>query len=87
MNPKKQVTYNKTTSIILALIITAESRLHMLKHRLNPNTAYTDTDSIITTGDFPAEEINNKELGKYKLEHNITSAYFLKKKNLCNQNP
>ncbi len=40
------------------------------------NVVYCDTDSIMTTKDLSNNFIDNKELGKWKLEKTITKGYF-----------
>jgi len=80
-NKNEDVTYNKNSSLLLALIISSEARLFMLEHRLNPKTAYTDTDSIFINGDLDnSVEIHKNKIGAFKLECKIDKAYFIKKK-------
>ena len=76
---------NKNISVAISAAIAAEARVEMSKFKNNPHLQlfYTDTDSIFTT--LEPEEMNkqfkdivdNKELGKLKLEHIIDKAIFL----------
>lgn len=52
--------------------------MHMalLKMKYSDHIFYSDTDSIFTDMELPADKIGN-ELGKMKLEYNIKEAVFL----------
>jgi hypothetical protein len=69
-------------SIGIAAAITAYSRIHMSQFKNNPNINlyYTDTDCIYTDSDIDSSLIDNKELGKLKLENICTKAIFLTSK-------
>jgi hypothetical protein len=74
-------------SIPIASAITAYSRIYMTQFKNNPkiNLYYTDTDSIYVDNDseIPENLINNKILGKLKLEHTCHEAIFLSAKVYC----
>ncbi len=57
--------YDVKTSVALAAIIAAESRMHVLKARLDPRTAYTDTDSVYLedVGKLEGMDVDPKALG------------------------
>lgn len=73
------------TSIAVSMAITAESRIFMSKFKNNPSLKlyYTDTDSIFVENSLKEIEdvvpgiIDNKQLGKLKLECAISKAVFL----------
>lgn len=77
------VTHN--VSIGIAAAITAYSRIHMSYFKNNPkiNLYYTDTDSIYTDSDIDESLIDDKILGKLKLEHICDKAIFLTPKVYC----
>ena len=72
-------------SIGIAAAITAYSRIHMSIFKNNPkiNLYYTDTDSIYTDSDIDETFIDNKTLGKLKLENTCNKAIFLSPKVYC----
>ena len=72
-------------SIGIASAITAYSRIHMTQFKNNPliNLYYTDTDSIYTDSEIDINLIDNKILGKLKLEHVCKEAVFLTPKVYC----
>jgi DNA polymerase type B, organellar and viral len=72
-------------SIGIAAAITAYSRIHMSQFKNNPNINlyYSDTDSIYTDSELDETLINNKVLGKLKLEHVANRAIFLTPKVYC----
>jgi hypothetical protein len=63
----------------MAAAITAYARIHMSQFKNNPNINlyYTDTDSIYTDSDVDDNYIDNKKLGKLKLENICNKAIFL----------
>ena len=65
-------------NIPIAAAITAGGRIHMSEFKNNPNydLYYSDTDSIVIDKKLPDNLISD-ELGKFKLEHEITHAFFL----------
>jgi len=66
-------------SIGIAAAITAYARIHMsqFKNNSNFNLYYTDTDSIYIDKPLSDDLVNNKILGKMKLENVLTDAIFL----------
>jgi hypothetical protein len=66
-------------SVGIASAITAYSRIHMTQFKNNRliRLFYTDTDSIYTDSIIPDYFIDNKVLGKLKLEHICKKAIFL----------
>jgi hypothetical protein len=66
-------------SVGIAAAITAYSRIHMTQFKNNPsiNLYYTDTDSIYTDSNLDEQLLNNKLLGKLKLENVCKKAIFL----------
>jgi hypothetical protein len=66
-------------SIAVAASITAYSRVHMSQFKNNPNINlyYTDTDSIYTDSEIDESFIDNKVLGKLKLENVCEKTIFL----------
>jgi DNA polymerase type B, organellar and viral len=69
-------------SVGIASAITSYSRIHMSQFKNNPdiNLYYTDTDSIYTDSNIDKSLINNKVLGKLKLENVCEKAIFLSPK-------
>nr|YP_009504235.1 hypothetical protein [Lactifluus hygrophoroides]AWX52960.1 hypothetical protein [Lactifluus hygrophoroides] len=72
-------------SIGIAAAITAYSRIFMSKFKNNPNINlyYTDTDSIYTDLKLDESFIDQKLLGKLKLEYFCEEAVFLAPKIYC----
>lgn len=72
-------------SISIAAAITAYARIHMSKFKNNPkiNLYYTDTDSAYTDSDIDENLIDDKVLGKLKLEKTCKKAIFLSPKVYC----
>ena len=72
-------------SVGIAAAITAYARIHMSQFKNNPdiNLYYTDTDSIYTDSVLNDYFINEKLLGKLKLEHVCKKAIFLLPKLYC----
>ncbi len=67
------------SNVAIAAAVTAYARIHMMPYRLDPNTLYTDTDSIFTTKELPSHLIGS-DLGLMKDELKgcfIKQAYFL----------
>jgi hypothetical protein len=67
-------------NIAIAAAVTAYARIHMSQFKNNntlPRLYYTDTDSLYFDGPIPDHFINNKELGKLKLEGIYDDAVFL----------
>jgi hypothetical protein len=57
--------------------------MSQFKNNPNINLYYTDTDSIYTDSDIDESLIDNKILGKMKLEHICKKAIFLTPKVYC----
>lgn len=72
-------------NISIAAAITAYARIHMTQFKNNPkiNLYYTDTDSAYTDSEIDETLIDNKNLGKLKLEHICDKAIFLTPKVYC----
>jgi DNA polymerase elongation subunit (family B) len=72
-------------SISVASAITAYARIHMSQFKNNPKIKlfYTDTDSAYVDRPLPENLVNNKVLGKMKLENIIHKAIFLAPKLYC----
>nr|WRO45314.1 DNA polymerase [Russula virescens] len=70
---------NSNVSIAIAAAITAYARIHMSKFKNNSKIRlfYTDTDSIYTDSEIDGGFIDNKVLGKLKLENTCRKAIFL----------
>jgi hypothetical protein len=79
----EEATHN--VSIAIAAAITAYARIHMsqFKNNLDINLYYSDTDSIYTDSELDQSFIDNKILGKLKLEHVCKKAIFLAAKVYC----
>jgi DNA polymerase elongation subunit (family B) len=67
------------TNIAIASAITAYARIHMSQFKNNSEFKlyYSDTDSAYFDKALPDYLVNNKILGKMKLEHIINKAIFL----------
>jgi hypothetical protein len=76
---------NSNISIGVAAAITAYARIHMSQFKNNPNLKlyYTDTDSIYTDSELDPYLIDEKILGKLKLEYVVKEAIFLGPKSYC----
>jgi len=83
INTENNSTHN--VSIAIAAAITAYSRIHMSQFKNNPNINlyYSDTDSVFTDSDLDAFFIDDKILGKLKLETQNKKAIFLTPKVYC----
>jgi DNA polymerase type B, organellar and viral len=66
-------------SIVIAAAITAYARIHMSQFKNNPNFTlyYSDTDSIYINTPLSNEFVDEKILGKMKLEYILEDAIFL----------
>jgi hypothetical protein len=64
-NDMENQPFDRKTSIAIAAIITAESRMKVLDIRIHERAAYTDTDSVILIGKEPLEnmDVDSKKLG------------------------
>jgi DNA polymerase type B, organellar and viral len=84
-NNNENETHN--ISIATASAITSYARIHMSQFKNNHkiNLYYTDTDSIYTDSDIDESFIDEKTLGKLKLENTCKKAIFLSPKVYCLQ--
>ena len=78
----------KGVSVAISSAVTAYGRIHISKLKqkvlsLNGSIYYSDTDSLITNVALPEEFIDNKEIGKLKLEHKVSKGYFISNKTYC----
>jgi len=55
------------SNVAIAAAVTAYARIHMIPFKIDPNTLYTDTDSIFTLSELDPELVGD-ELGKMKDE-------------------
>ena len=70
------------SSVGISAAVTAYGRIHMCKLKLDilskgGKIYYSDTDSIVTDIELPDNMVSPNELGKLKLEHNITDGIFI----------
>jgi hypothetical protein len=84
----KDVKSYKTVSITTAAAVLSYARIHMARIMLyiinNGGTIYYhDTDSIVTNFKLPEDLVNQKELGKLKLEYIIKKGLFVGDKTYC----
>lgn len=86
----ENVTRNKydSVSVPISAAITAYGRIHMAKIKLEilnkgGKIYYSDTDIIVTNIELPESMVNNKDIGKLKLEHKVKEAYFISNKTYC----
>lgn len=75
-------------SVVIRAAVTAYARIHMCKLKLNilskgGQIFYSDTDSIVTDLKLNNILVNNKKLGKLKLEHSIVKGIFITNKTYC----
>ena len=86
-SPCEQDNEIHNVSIAIAAAITAYSRIHMSQFKNNPGIIlyYTDTDSayVDENSNIPENLINEKFLGKLKLENICNKAIFLAPKLYC----
>ena len=76
---------NMNINIAIASAITSYSRIHMsqFKNRNDYKLFYSDTDSIYINKKLDENQINDKELGKLKLELTADKAIFISPKVYC----
>ena len=79
---EKNQPYDVKTSVAIAAIIAAESRMAVLEARINDRTAYTDTDCLFLIGEGPLPEmdVDDTKLGSWKYEGIFTDGVFAGKK-------
>lgn len=72
-------------NVAIASAITAYARVHISQFKNNPDFIlyYTDTDSIYIDRPLPDHLVNDKILGKMKLENIVEKAIFLSPKVYC----
>lgn len=81
----KEVENRDNTSIVISAAVTAYARIHISKIKLyilskGGEIYYSDTDSIVTNLELPDSMVNEKELGKLKLENMINKGIFITNK-------
>ena len=76
-------------SVAISSAVTSYARIHISKLKLEILKAggkvyYSDTDSIVTDIRLDSSYLNNKQLGKLKLEYeSLKKAYFISNKTYC----
>src|SRR6266545_1457036 len=85
LNSEQDENNNTNNSVGVAAAIAAYSRIHMTQFKNNPKIKiyYTDTDCIFTDSDLDLSLIDQKILGKLKLEYFCEEAVFLGPKSYC----
>ena len=81
-------TFIKNISIPIAAAVTSYARIYMSKAKLNilknkGKIYYSDTDSIITDIELDKSIVDPKEIGKFKLEHELDIAIIPAPKVYC----
>lgn len=81
--PDESATGFKDVSISVSAAVTSYGRIHMSKLKLailnqGANIYYSDTDSIITDRPLDTNLVDTNLLGKLKLEHKVSKAFFWK---------
>jgi len=76
------------TSVVISAAVTAYARIYISKIKLKimangGKIFYSDTDSIVTDLKLHESLVNDKDLGKLKLEHEIEKAIFISGKTYC----
>lgn len=76
------------TSIPISAAVTAYGRIHISRIKLDVlsrggNIYYSDTDSLVTDVRLDDKEVDSKEIGKMKLEHEVRSGAFIAGKTYC----
>jgi len=76
------------TSLVISAAVTAYARIYIskIKPEIMANGGeiyYSDIDSRVTSQNLPESLVNNKDLGKLKLEHEIEKAIFISGKTYC----
>lgn len=70
------------TCVPISAAVTAYGRIHISKIKLDilakgDNIFYSDTDSIVTDEKLSEDMVNSKQIGKIKLEHEISNGIFI----------
>jgi len=78
----------QVTSVPISAAVTSYARIYISKIKLKimangGKIFYSDTDSIVTSQKLPESLVNDKELGKFKLEHVIKKGIFISGKTYC----
>jgi len=86
-----EVEYRANTSIVISAAITAYARIHINKVKLyiiknGGKIYYSDTDSIVTNIQLPADMVSENEIGKMKLENRLSKGIFITNKTYCYTN-
>ena len=84
----KELSSIDNTSIVISAAVTAYARIYINKIKLyilshSKNIYYSDTDSIVTDMKLGDHMVDNKEIGKLKLEHKINKGIFITNKTYC----
>jgi hypothetical protein len=80
---KKMLTnLSNKTNVAIAAAVTAYSRIIINQFKLEAlalglDLYYSDTDSLVLSGELPSEMIDSATLGKLKLEHKIKEGLFV----------
>lgn len=80
---------HNNVSLPISAAVTAYGRIHISKIKLDilnnykGNIYYSDTDSIVTNVKLKNEHVSPTQIGLLKLEHEISSAYFISGKTYC----
>lgn len=75
-------------SVAISAAVTAYGRIHISRIKksillMAGSIYYSDTDSIVTNLELPKQMVDNKALGKLKLEHFVEKGYFIAGKTYC----
>jgi hypothetical protein len=84
----KEFQYIDNTSIAISAAVTSYGRIHINKIKMyilskGGSIYYSDTDSIVTNTKLSGIMIDNKEIGKLKLEHKVKEGIFISGKTYC----
>lgn len=78
----------KHVSVAISAAVTAYDRIHINKLKKDilsqkGNIYYSDTDSIVTDIELSKDLVDEKAIGKLKLEHKVHRGYFISGKTYC----
>ena len=78
----KESTSHSSTSVAISAAVNSYARIHISKIKLlilnsGGKIYYSDTDSIVTDLKLPDTMVHKNELGKLKLEHEISKSIFI----------
>jgi hypothetical protein len=68
--------HHVNTSPQMSAAITSYGRIYMYPYISRSDCHYTDTDSVVLSNPLPDECVSDTELGKFKLEHNVSVGIF-----------